>query len=70
MIKNLTFSFNCNKIPSILKLNTSYQEWRRDWPYEARQPAESLHGANSSRTIVLADEIILPLLGQKRFFVF
>lgn len=30
-------------------MNHSYQEWRKDWPNEARQPAWMMYGVNSSR---------------------
>ena len=33
----------------------SYQEWSRDWPDDARQPA-AMQGANSSRIFILEDE--------------
>ena len=29
----------CGKVPLII-INTSYREWRRDWPDEARQPLD------------------------------
>ena len=39
------------------KLNSTYQEWWRDWPDETRQPVSiEIYGANSSRVLALGDK--------------
>jgi len=52
-------------IPSNNK--NSYQEWLRDWPDEARQPA--LHGAKSSKMSFILGDKVLTMLVITPFFI-
>jgi hypothetical protein len=51
----------------ILTNQYSYQEWRRNWSDEARQPA--LQGAKSSRIfLILGDKVLTAFRSGMAFF--
>ena len=43
----LTYYINYTILKKMKIKYCSYQEWQRDWPYDARQPSNSLEGAKS-----------------------
>lgn len=46
------------------KIRSSYQEWRRDWPCEARQPVcKRMYGAKSRQMRVIPHPCALGLPG-------